>query len=108
MIRDGIINLLKPAGMTSTDGVQLLRKLTGIKRIGHAGTLDPMAAGVLPICIGSATRIIEYLDLDYKKYRCEMQLGIETDTQDIWEQISVIAGVRLLLIRVKLGGTYWI
>ncbi|MGI6748714.1 MAG: tRNA pseudouridine(55) synthase TruB [Anaerovoracaceae bacterium] len=84
MIRDGIINLLKPAGMTSTDGVQLLRKLTGIKRIGHAGTLDPMAAGVLPICIGSATRIIEYLDLDYKKYRCEMQLGIETDTQDIW------------------------
>lgn len=84
MMRDGIINLLKPAGMTSTDGVQLLRKLTGIKRIGHAGTLDPMAAGVLPLCIGSATRIIEYLDLDYKKYRCEMQLGIETDTQDIW------------------------
>ncbi len=84
MIRDGIINLLKPAGMTSHDGVQLLRRLTGVKRIGHTGTLDPMAVGVLPICIGSAARITEYLDLDYKRYRCEMQLGLETDTQDIW------------------------
>ncbi|QOX62569.1 tRNA pseudouridine(55) synthase TruB [Anoxybacterium hadale] len=84
MIKDGIINLLKPAGMTSHDGVQFLRRLTGIKRIGHTGTLDPMAVGVLPLCIGSAARITEYLDLDYKKYRCEMQLGLETDTQDIW------------------------
>lgn len=84
MIKDGIINLLKPAGMTSHDGVQLLRRLTGVKRIGHTGTLDPMAVGVLPLCIGSAARITEYLDLDHKKYRCEMQLGIETDTQDIW------------------------
>lgn len=84
MIRDGIINLLKPAGMTSHDCVQLLRRLTGTKRIGHTGTLDPMAVGVLPLCIGSAARITEYLDLDDKKYRCEMQLGLETDTQDIW------------------------
>jgi tRNA pseudouridine55 synthase len=84
MIRDGIINLLKTAGMTSHDGVQMLRRLTGVKRIGHTGTLDPMAVGVLPLCIGSAARITEYLDLDYKKYRCEMQLGLETDTQDIW------------------------
>lgn len=84
MIRDGIINLLKPAGMTSHDGVQMLRRLTGVKRIGHTGTLDPMAVGVLPLCIGSVARITEYLDLDYKKYRCEMQLGMETDTQDIW------------------------
>ncbi len=84
MIKDGIINLLKPAGMTSHDGVQLLRRLTGIKRIGHTGTLDPMAVGVLPLCIGSTARITEYLDLDYKKYRCEMQLCLETDTQDIW------------------------
>ena len=84
MINEGIINLLKPAGMTSHDGVQLLRRLTGIKRIGHTGTLDPMAVGVLPLCIGSTARITEYLDLDQKKYRCEMQLGVETDTQDIW------------------------
>lgn len=84
MIKDGIINLLKPAGMTSHDGVSMLRRLTGVKRIGHTGTLDPFAVGVLPLCIGSAARINEYLDLDEKRYRCEMQLGIETDTQDIW------------------------
>lgn len=87
MINEGIINLLKPAGMTSHDGVQMLRRLTGIKRIGHTGTLDPMAVGVLPLCIGSTARITEYLDLDQKKYRCEMQLGVETDTQDIWGTI---------------------
>ena len=87
MIRDGIINLLKPAGMTSHDCVQMLRRLTGIKRIGHTGTLDPMAVGVLPLCIGSAARITEYLNLDDKKYRCEMQLGLETDTQDIWGRV---------------------
>lgn len=84
MIQEGIINLLKPAGMTSHDGVQFLRRLTGIKRVGHTGTLDPMAVGVLPLCIGSSARITEYLDLDFKSYRCEMKLGMETDTQDIW------------------------
>ncbi len=88
MIKDGIINLLKPAGMTSHDGVSMLRRLTGIKRIGHTGTLDPCAVGVLPLCIGSAARINEYLDLDEKRYRCEMQLGIETDTQDIWGTVT--------------------
>jgi tRNA pseudouridine55 synthase len=81
---NGIINVLKPAGMTSHDVVNAMRRLTGFKRIGHTGTLDPMAVGVLPICINSATRIIEYLNDDIKRYRCEMQLGIETDTQDIW------------------------
>lgn len=84
---EGIINLLKPAGMTSHDGVYFLRKLSGIKRIGHTGTLDPMAVGVLPLCIGNATRIMDYLDMDDKEYRCEMILGVETDTQDIWGTI---------------------
>lgn len=84
MSGEGIINLLKPASMTSHDCVYALRRLTGIKRIGHTGTLDPMAAGVLPLCVGNATRIIEYLGQEQKKYRCEMQLGIETDTLDIW------------------------
>lgn len=81
---EGIINLLKPAGMTSHDGVYLLRRLSGLKKIGHTGTLDPMAAGVLPLCVGSATRIMDYLDPDEKEYRCEMQLGLTTDTWDIW------------------------
>lgn len=79
--------MLKPAGMTSHDAVSFLRRLTGIKRIGHTGTLDPMAVGVLPVCIGSAARIVEYLDLDCKSYRCELQLGLETDTLDIWGSV---------------------
>ena len=84
---DGIINLLKPAGMTSHDLVYIIRKKFDRVKTGHTGTLDPMAVGVLPICVGKATRITEYLDLDFKKYRCELQLGIETDTQDIWGTI---------------------
>lgn len=92
---NGIINVLKPAGMTSHDVVGTMRKLLGIKRIGHTGTLDPMAVGVLPICVNSATRMIEYLDGDFKKYRCEMQLGIETDTQDIWGEVLTRASVEV-------------
>ncbi len=84
----GIINLLKPAGMTSHDCVYQLRKIIGIKRIGHTGTLDPMATGVLPLCIGSATRVMDYLDMDQKVYRCEMILGLTTDTWDIWGEVA--------------------
>ncbi|MDD2215986.1 MAG: tRNA pseudouridine(55) synthase TruB [Eubacteriales bacterium] len=87
MSYEGVINLLKPAGMTSHDVVYFLRKLTKEKRIGHTGTLDPMAVGVLVLCIGSATRIIDYLDLDKKEYRCEILLGVETDTWDIWGNV---------------------
>ena len=85
---DGFINLLKPAGMTSHDAVSRLRRITGIKRIGHTGTLDPMATGVLPMSIGAATRMMEYLDQDHKSYRCEVQLGITTDTLDIWGAVT--------------------
>lgn len=74
--------------MTSHDCVYFLRKTSGIKRIGHTGTLDPMAAGVLPLCVGNATRIMDYLDMDHKVYRCEMILGITTDTWDIWGQVT--------------------
>lgn len=80
----GIININKPAEWTSHDCVAVMRRVLGIKRVGHTGTLDPMATGVLPICVGAATRIIEYLDLDFKTYHCEMQLGKESDTLDIW------------------------
>ncbi|MCR5482306.1 MAG: tRNA pseudouridine(55) synthase TruB [Clostridia bacterium] len=83
-IREGIINLNKPKGMTSHDCVNMLRRLTGVKRIGHTGTLDPNATGVLPLCIGTSARIAEYLDLDFKTYRCTMIPGLRTDTQDIW------------------------
>ena len=80
----GIIILNKPEGLTSHDCVARLRRKTGIKKIGHTGTLDPQATGVLPMCIGNATRMIEYLEFDQKTYFCEVTFGITTDTYDIW------------------------
>ena len=84
MLKEGIINVNKPAGMSSHDIVNIVRRLTGVKRIGHTGTLDPQATGVLPVCIGTASRITEYLDLDMKTYLCSMYLGVTSDTLDIW------------------------
>jgi tRNA pseudouridine55 synthase len=79
---DGILNLLKPPGMTSHDVVNVVRRITGVRRTGHTGTLDPGAAGVLPVCVGKATRVSEYvLDMD-KSYRAELTLGRSTDTED--------------------------
>lgn len=87
MIKEGIININKPQGMTSHDCIYTVRRLTDIKRVGHTGTLDPNATGVLPVCIGSCARIAEYTELDLKEYDCTMQLGIVTDTQDVWGKI---------------------
>ncbi|MBB6216525.1 tRNA pseudouridine55 synthase [Anaerosolibacter carboniphilus] len=81
---DGIINILKPPKMTSHDVVYVVRKTLNMKKVGHTGTLDPMAAGVLPVCLGKATRVSQYLMDDMKKYRCEMILGHNTDTLDRW------------------------
>ena len=78
----GFLNVYKPVGMTSHDVVAILRRITKIKQIGHTGTLDPFAQGVLPICIGKATRLIEYLD-DEKEYLAEISFGKCTDTYDI-------------------------
>lgn len=80
---NGIIVLDKPNGKTSHDMVSFMRRLTGIRRIGHTGTLDPMATGVLPICIGSAAKVSDMLTETDKRYRAEFVLGIETDTEDI-------------------------
>ena len=82
MIQSGVINVLKPPGMTSHDVVAFIRRLYGIKRVGHAGTLDPAAAGVLPIFLGSATRLVEYLADADKSYRAELTFGVATDTGD--------------------------
>lgn len=84
---NGIVNVLKPSGMTSHDIVSFMRRILNTKKIGHTGTLDPNAAGVLPICIGKATKIIEYITLKRKKYRAELILGVETDTQDSYGSI---------------------
>jgi tRNA pseudouridine55 synthase len=79
---NGIINVLKPPGMTSHDVVSFIRRIAKTKKAGHTGTLDPGAAGVLPVCLGNATRVIEYMSDDIKRYRAEMTLGKTTDTQD--------------------------
>jgi tRNA pseudouridine55 synthase len=78
----GFLNIYKPQGKTSHDVVATLRRVTKVKQIGHTGTLDPFAEGVLPICIGKATRLIEYLK-DDKAYIGTIQLGKSTTTYDI-------------------------
>lgn len=78
----GFLNVYKPKGITSHDVVSVLRRITKVKQIGHTGTLDPFAEGVLPICIGKATRLIEYLD-DDKAYTGTIQLGSSTTTYDL-------------------------
>ncbi|WP_240511796.1 tRNA pseudouridine(55) synthase TruB [Paludifilum halophilum] len=78
----GVIPVWKPVGMTSHDVVARVRRLAGQKRVGHTGTLDPDVAGVLPICLGQATRIVEYIQKAPKRYRGLLTLGVSTDTQD--------------------------
>ena len=78
----GFLNVYKPKGKTSHDVVAILRRITKVKQIGHTGTLDPFAEGVLPICIGKATRLIEYLK-DDKAYVATVQFGSATDTYDL-------------------------
>ncbi|HEY0737588.1 MAG TPA: tRNA pseudouridine(55) synthase TruB [Herpetosiphonaceae bacterium] len=78
----GFLNIDKPAGMTSHDVVAKVRRLAGQKRVGHGGTLDPAATGVLPIALGEATRLVEYLVDGRKRYVAEVRLGITTTTED--------------------------
>lgn len=79
---DGLLNIFKPKGLTSHDVVRQVRKILGIKRVGHTGTLDPNASGVLPVCIGKATRTSEYFLNSDKVYIAEVTLGYKTDTLD--------------------------
>ena len=83
----GFLNIYKPKGLTSHDVVARLRKITKVRQIGHTGTLDPFATGVLPICIGKATRLIEYLD-DDKEYLATVQFGKNTTTYDLEGEIT--------------------
>ena len=79
---NGVLNVNKPAGVTSHDVVDAVRRLAQERRVGHAGTLDPMATGVLPICIGKATRLSEAIMAGRKVYAAEITFGVVTDTQD--------------------------
>ena len=80
---NGVINVYKESGMTSFDVVRKIKKIAATGKVGHTGTLDPMATGVLPICIGKATKLVDYIMGDYKVYRAEMKLGLKSDTLDI-------------------------
>ena len=85
---DGILNINKPWGRTSFSIVAMVKRLTGEQRVGHAGTLDPAATGVLPICLGQATRVIEFLVDATKTYRAQIELGVATDTYDATGNIT--------------------
>ena len=87
MIKDGIFNINKPQNMTSAQVVGAVKRILDVKKVGHTGTLDPMATGVLPICVGKAARIMDYLNFDIKEYLCTLRLGLTTDTQDIWGEV---------------------
>ena len=100
---DGVLPFLKPPGITSHDAVGICRRILKEKRIGHSGTLDPMAYGVLPIFLGKATRLIEYTDGFDKTYVAECKFGTFTDTEDSTGQpvlpdddMNLTSGVTLL------------
>jgi tRNA pseudouridine55 synthase len=92
---DGIFNIDKPVGITSHDVVARVRRLAGQKRVGHTGTLDPAASGVLPIVLGQATRVAEYLSESGKAYRATVRFGVVTDTYDAEGQVIREAPVAL-------------
>ncbi|MFD3156568.1 tRNA pseudouridine(55) synthase TruB [Haloimpatiens sp. FM7330] len=79
---NGVLNIYKPKGITSFDVVRKIRKISSEKKVGHAGTLDPQACGVLPVCIGRSTKIINYIMENSKTYITTLKLGIITDTYD--------------------------
>ena len=79
---DGVINLNKPSGPTSMEMVRMVKRVTGEKKVGHGGTLDPFASGVLPICFGRANKLMQYLIDKKKVYRAKVHLGTVTDSFD--------------------------
>lgn len=85
---DGVLIINKPSGPTSHDIVNKIRRMYGTKRVGHTGTLDPMATGVLVVLVGRAAKAAEYITTDSKKYRATLHLGITTDTEDITGNIT--------------------
>jgi tRNA pseudouridine55 synthase len=89
----GLLVIDKPAGWTSHDVVGRIRRLTGERQVGHAGTLDPMATGVLPVAVGDGTRAIEYLANESKSYEADIVFGVETDTQDADGRVTALSPI---------------
>jgi len=84
---NGVLVVDKPAGPTSHDVVDRVRKVFGVRRVGHAGTLDPFATGVLPVCLGKATRLVRFLSDDEKVYRATIRFGFFTSTDDLTGEV---------------------
>jgi len=94
--RSGVLVVDKPSGATSFDMVALLRRRLGVRRVGHAGTLDPAAVGVLPLLIGEATKLVPYLADEDKEYVATIRFGVTTDTQDLTGRVLSTAPVPAL------------
>jgi tRNA pseudouridine55 synthase len=104
--RHGFLIIDKPPGVTSFSMVALVRRLTGVRRVGHAGTLDPMASGVLPVAVGQAARFIEYMDDELKSYVARVRFGAATDTYDAEGQVTSTgdaSGVDAAAVEAALG-----
>lgn len=99
--KNGILNIDKPQGITSHDVVDIIRKVLPNQKVGHTGTLDPMATGVLPICIGEATKLSENLTSETKVYKVKILLGVETDTYDVTGKIVFASVVNKDEIYIK-------
>lgn len=100
-VKNGILNIDKPQGLTSHDVVDIIRKVFPGVKVGHTGTLDPIATGVLPICIGEATKLSNELMSKSKIYKVKMLLGVETDTYDITGRITFASVVSKDEIYIK-------
>lgn len=100
-VKNGVLNIDKPQGITSHDVVDVIRKIFPTVKVGHTGTLDPIATGVLPICIGKATKLSDILTSEIKKYRVRILLGVETDTYDITGRIVFASVVKNDEIYIK-------
>ena len=100
-VKNGVLNIDKPQGITSHDIVDVIRKIFPTVKVGHTGTLDPLATGVLPICIGKATKLSDVLTSETKKYKVKMLLGVETDTYDVTGKIVFASVVKEDEIYIK-------
>lgn len=90
--RLAILSINKPAGLTSRDVVNRVQRITGIRKCGHAGTLDPLATGVLVVCLNSATRLVPYIQKQQKSYRAEFRFGTRSTTDDIEGELTSVEG----------------
>src|SRR6476620_60429 len=104
---NGILIIDKPAGITSHDVVNRVRRILCTKRVGHTGTLDPFATGVMVILVGQATRLAQFIDKDEKEYEAVVQFGFETDTGDRTGVRRAECGVPSEEIPVRIGSIDW-